>query len=145
MSCIYEPVTFSRFSPKHHRLHMTPIAGCSVAAGRLKRDWKFSAGVFRCCGGLTPTTDAYSSITNISSLYFCLSNSSTSSESTAPTGLSGCLLTSVWLLSNISILLQGLPWSSAASPYLKHRNQPPEVPLKSQPKPQDSWQRHTEP
>lgn len=43
--CIYESMMFSSSSPKYHRLHMIPIAGCSAAAGRLKRDWKFSTGV----------------------------------------------------------------------------------------------------
>lgn len=55
------------------------------------------------------------------------------------------LSTSGWLLSNISKLLQGLLWSTATSSYLNHSNQLPQVPLKSQPVPQDLWQRCTEP
>lgn len=123
---IYGPMTFSPLSPKFRRLHMTPISGCSVAAGRHRKDRKFSVGVS--IGSeeflIVKFLDAYSNTTNISPLYFGLPTSSTAPSNIAPTGLAGCLFTSVLLHSNNSRLLRGLPPSSAVSPYVESRQLP---------------------
>lgn len=85
---IYGPMTFSPPSPKFRRLHMTPISGCSVAAGRHRKDRKFWVGVS--IGSeeflIVKFLDAYSSSTNISPLNFGLPTSSTAPNNIAPRG-----------------------------------------------------------